>query len=129
MNNQTLVVYGHPTSSDMHFLLEEENSTTLYSSTSSTRSDAESAPPNSEELFNKICAECTRLLDKEGKQIPPQWEMPDLIRTVIGDHEGMVVIPGYLTDTYYDVMLCGAHSWLFQDVFHFLDLVNYAPLV
>lgn len=121
-----LVLYGHPTSSDINFFLNEE-SISLYSlsSTSSTRSDAESAPPEFEQLFTKICAEYTRGVVKEGKQIPPQWDMPDLIRTVIADDD----IPGFLTDAYYDVMLCGPHSWLFQDVIKLIDLINYAPQV
>ena len=127
MNNPSLVLVGHPTSSDMLFLLESNSISFL--STSSTGSDAESAPPEFTDLFHKISAECTRLVVQAGKQIPPQWDMPDLLRTVIADDEGMVVIPGFLTDAYYDIMLCGPHSWLFQDVLHWIDLVNYAPQV
>ncbi len=57
------------------------------------------------------------------KQLPPEWNMPDLVRTVIGDEA--IHMPGFLTDSYYDVMLHGPNSWLCQDIFEFLDLINY----
>lgn len=43
MNNYSLVLYGNPTPSDWHFLVNESLSSS--SSSSSTRSDAQSAPP------------------------------------------------------------------------------------
>lgn len=122
-----IVLYDNPTLSDLDFMMESELNSFPSLSTSSNcsiRSDGESAPPEFEHLFNKICAEYTRWVVQAGKQIPPQWDMPDLVRTVIGD-EG-INIPGFLTDAYYDVMLCGPHSWVFQDVLNCIDLINYA---
>lgn len=65
-----------------------------------------------------------------GRQIPTEWEMPDLFRTVIiRDPQGMGVIPSFLTDTYYDLMLYGDQSWVFKDILAWIDLINYAPQV
>lgn len=50
--------------------------------------------------------------------------MADLIRAVMGNDA--LQIPGHLRDTYYDVILRGATSWLFEDLSNFLDLINYA---
>jgi len=94
-----------------------------FLSGSSTRSDAESAPPEASDLFLRISAECTRLVEREGKQIPSQWDMSDLLRTLIGNDN----IPGFLSHTYYDVMLLGPNSWLFLDIINWIDLVNYVP--
>lgn len=93
------------------------------SSLSSTRSDAQSAPPELERVFDVVCDEYTRCVVRAGKQLPPEWTMPDLVRTVIGDEA--IHIPGFITDAYYDLMLCGPNSWLCQDLFQFLDLINY----
>lgn len=49
--------------------------------------------------------------------------MADLIRAVMGNEA--VQIPGYLQDTYYDVILRGPTSWLFEELCNFLDLINY----
>lgn len=89
----------------------------------STKSDAQSAPPELDQVFNRICEEYTNWVGIAQKQIQPEWNMPDLVRTVIGDEA--INIPGFLTETYYDVMLHGQNSWLCQDLFHFLDLINY----
>jgi F-type H+-transporting ATPase subunit a len=121
MNNPSLVLYGHATSSDIQFMLSSNSST----SSSSTGSIAESAPPEYTELFNQVCGECTRLVVRAGKQIPPQWDMPDLLRTVvITDNEDIGVIQPFLRDTYYDLMLCGPNSWVIQDIMAWIDLVN-----
>jgi hypothetical protein len=32
---------------------------------------------------------------------------------------------GFLTDAYYDVMLCGIHSWGCEELLNLLDLMNY----
>ncbi|KAL6589905.1 hypothetical protein ACP70R_050183 [Stipagrostis hirtigluma subsp. patula] len=112
---------------DVRFILSSSSSN---SSTSSTRSVAESAPPECTELIKKISAECTRLVVQAGRQIPTEWEMPDLFRTVIiRDPQGMEVIPSFLTDTYYDLMLYGDQSWVFKDILAWIDLINYAPQV
>lgn len=69
------------------------------------------------------------LVVQAGREIPPQWDMPDLFRTVITDDQGMGVIPSFLRDTYYDLMLHGDHSWVFRDILAWIDLINYAPQV
>lgn len=56
MNGNLLVLYGNPTPSDFDFMIEDEN-LSFSSSTSSTRSDAQSAPPECERIFDKICDE------------------------------------------------------------------------
>lgn len=58
---------------------------------------------------------------KAGKLLPRG--MPDLVRTVIGDES--FVIPGFLKDQYYDVLLHGEKSWLCNDLFHFIDLLGH----
>lgn len=120
-----MVLYGNPTPSDLHFMVDESLSfsSSTSSTLSSTRSDAQSAPPELERVFERICDEYAEWVVIADKQLPPEWNMPDLVRTVIGDEA--INIPGFLTETYYDVMLHGQNSWLCQDLFHFLDLINY----
>jgi hypothetical protein len=122
MNDLGLIIYGDITSSDRRFFQESKTNMSFLSG-SSTRSDAESAPPEASDLFLRISAECTRLVEREGKQIPSQWDMSDLLRTLIGNDN----IPGFLSHTYYDVMLLGPNSWLFLDIINWIDLVNYVP--
>lgn len=76
-----------------------------------------------ERVFERICDEYAEWVVRTGKQLPPEWNMPDLVRTVIGDEA--IHMPGFLKELYYDVMLHGPNSWLCQDVFKFLDLINY----
>ncbi|EYU38387.1 hypothetical protein MIMGU_mgv1a025132mg [Erythranthe guttata] len=75
---------------------------------SSTRSDAQSAPPDLEEVFERICDEYSRCVHEAGRQLPPQWTMPDLVRMVLGDE---ALQHGFLTDAYYDVMLSQTLSY------------------
>ena len=123
MNESGLIIHGDITPSDLLFFNDSQTNMSVFSF-SSTRTDAESAPPEAPDLFIKICAECTRLVEQEAKQIPPQWDMSDLLRTL---NEDLFVMPDLLRETYYDVMLRGPHSWLFMDVTNWIDLVNYAP--
>lgn len=57
------------------------------------------------------------------KQLKTEWGMPDLVRTVIGDEA--IHIPGFLMDSYSNVILHGPNSCLCQEIFQFLDLINY----
>lgn len=123
MKKNSLVLYGNPTPSDFDFMINDSNSLSFSSSTSSTRSDAQSAPPECERIFDRLCDEYTEWVVRAGKQLAPEWNMPDLVRTVIGDEA--IHMPGFLTDSYYDVMLHGPNSWLCQDILKFLDLINY----
>nr|QCQ81912.1 hypothetical protein [Ammopiptanthus mongolicus] len=125
-NSSDIVLYGHPTSSDIDFMLTRSSENlSLYSlsSTSSTRSDAQSAPPDLEGMLDLISSECTTLVRRSGREVPPEWTMPDLVRAVIG--EEALATPGYMTDAYYDVMLHGQNAWLCDQIFAFLDLINY----
>ena len=124
MNEEAVILYGHPTSSDVRFLLGDARNMALdsLSSTSSTRSDAESAPPDLDLLFNKVCAEYSRCVHENGRVLPPEWTMPDLVRTVLGNE---AIQHGFLTEAYYDVMLCGTRSWGCEELLQFLDLINY----
>lgn len=87
MNEQALVLYGHTTSSDVQFMLSDTRKMSFdsLSSTSSTRSDAESAPPYFEGRLNRISNESTKWVRRSGRQLPPEWTMPDLVRAVISD--------------------------------------------
>lgn len=126
MNQRYLVLYGHTTPSDLDLLESSPPSfpsTSTASTLSSTGSDAQSAPPELERVFDKICNEYAECMVKAGKQLPPQWDMPDLVRAVIG--EEAVTTPGFLKNLYYDIMLHGANSWLCQDILNFIDLINY----
>lgn len=96
------------------------------SSLSSTRSDsdAQSAPPELDQLFDHICEKSAELLRLKNTELPPGWNIPDLIRALLGNET--LQMPGYLQDTYYDVLLRGETSWLFEDISNFIDLIHYA---
>jgi hypothetical protein len=122
--NPSLVLYGHATSSDIQFM---DSSSSNHSTTYSAESVAESAPPDYTELFNKISSECLRLVTQEGREIPSQWDMPNLVITFIIGDEDMEVIHPFLTDTYYDIITHGSHSWILHDILSAIDLINCAP--
>lgn len=46
--------------------------------------------------------EYNRCVHEAGKVLPPEWTM--LVRTMFGDE---AIQHGFLTDAYYDVLLCG----------------------
>lgn len=127
MNNRnSLILYGDPTSADLRFMHSDQfsfPSSSSSSSRSSTRSDAESAPPEFERLFDRICDEYAEWVGRSGRQLPPEWTVPDLVRAVISDDR--IDSPGFLTSEYYDVILHGPNAWLCNDILAFLDLVNY----
>lgn len=129
VNNTIIKVYGHTTRSDLDFMdiepagLLSFPSTSTASSISSTKSDAESAPPDLDQLFHSICDAYTEWVEKSGRQLPPEWDMPSLVRTVLGEES--MSIPGFLTDCYYDVMVHGTNSWFCQEIDQFIDLVHY----
>ncbi|KAL0291018.1 UNVERIFIED_CONTAM: hypothetical protein Sradi_7036500 [Sesamum radiatum] len=82
-----LILYGVPSAADLEFMLSRSDSVSLesLSSTSSTRSDAESAPPDFEGILDRISNEYTHWLLQSGRELPPEWTMPDLVRAVISD--------------------------------------------
>lgn len=80
-------------------------------------------PPELERLFERICNEYAEWVVIADKQLPPEWDMPDLVRAVIG--EEALATPSYMSDAYYDVMLHGQNSWLCKLVFDFIDLTRY----
>lgn len=114
--------------SDLSFLQTDSFSFPSISSSSSTsflsstRSDAQSAPPELNSLFRTLCDEYSRCVHETGRVLPPEWTMPDLVRTVLGDE---AIQHGSLTDAYYDVMLCGTRSWACEELLNFVDLINY----
>ncbi|KAL7087180.1 hypothetical protein ACP275_13G050900 [Erythranthe tilingii] len=124
MRNTTgLVVYDNPIPSDMDFIMNTDSfPSSSTSPLSSTRSDAQSAPPDLEEVFERIYDEYSRCVHEAGRQLPPQWTMPDLVRMVLGDE---ALQHGFLTDAYYDVMVCGTRSWGCEELLNFIDLINY----
>ncbi|KAK2349812.1 hypothetical protein QL285_097477 [Trifolium repens] len=123
--NDTLVVYGNTTQSDMDFIMETDTNFPSFpsSASSSPLSDAQSAAPDLDLLFNQICEEYYRCVHEAGRVVPPEWTMPDLVRATLG--EEALQQHGLLTDAYYDVMLCGTRSWGCEELLHFLDLINY----
>lgn len=125
MNSTELILYGDPTLSDMDFLMDTDLTSFPSSGTStsfSTASDAQSAPPDFDQLFNRICDEYSSCVHEAGRVLPPEWTMPDLVRTMLGDE---AIQHGFLTDAYYDVMLCGIRSWGCEELLNLLDLINY----
>jgi hypothetical protein len=125
MQNAPIILYGNPTLSDLDYIMEPSFTSfpsEATSTSSSTLSDAQSAPPDLDLLFNKICDEYSRCVHEAGRLLPPEWTMPDLVRTMLGDE---AIQHGFLTDAYYDVMLCGTHSWGCEELLNLLDLINY----
>lgn len=119
-----LALYGNTISSDLKFMLSEtEMSLDSLSSTSSTRSDAGSAPTDPVEILDRISTESSKWVDFSGRQLPPEWSMPDLVRAVIADDR--IYNEGFLTFLYYDMMLQGQDAWLCEEILTFLDLINY----
>lgn len=125
MNNLAteIIFFEGATSSDLNFMMNVENFPSPYGSPlSSTRSDAQSAPPDLGEVFGLICDEYSRCVHEAGRQIPPQWTMPDLVQMVLGDE---ALQYDFLRDAYYDIMLCGTRSWGCEQLLNFVDLINY----
>jgi hypothetical protein len=126
IENQQIVVYGNPTPSDLLFMdsaLFSFPASKASSTLSSTVSDAESAPPELDLLFHEICDKRAELVLLSNKQWKPEWSIPELIQALMGNEA--VQIPGYPQDIYYYILLRGATSWFFQDLCHFIDLINY----
>lgn len=96
-----IIVYGNATRSDMDFLMDTSFPSSSTSTNSETASDAQSAPPDLDQLFSNLCNEYTRCVHETGRVLPPEWTMPDLVRAVLGDE---AIQHGFLTDAYYDVM-------------------------
>jgi len=107
--------------SDVDYLMLMESSFTSSSSDSSTASDARSAAPVIEQLFRDICDEYSRCVHEAGRVLPTEWTMPDLVRMMVGDE---ALQRDFLTDAYYDVMLCGIRSWGCEELLNLLDLLN-----
>lgn len=120
--DKTLQLYGNTTLSDINFMMETDLPASATSTISSTASDAQSASPDLEQLFDNVCNEYSRCVHETGRVLPPEWTMPELVRTMLGDE---AIQRDFLTDAYYDVMLCGIHSWGCEELLNLLDLINY----
>lgn len=125
----TLFEGANPTPTERRFMhstdiqIRHSDGRFPVSNISSTRSDAESAPPELEQLFDSLCQLYQDCVLKSGKQFTPQWKMPDLLRFVIGDEAAQN--PSLLTDYYYDMVMHGPRSWVCEDILQTLDLINY----
>ena len=120
-----LELYGNATLSDMDFLMDTDLPSfpsSGASTNSSTASDAQSASPDFDRLFNDICIEYSRSLHEAGRVLPPEWTMPDLVRAMLGDE---TIQYDFLRKVYYDVMACGTRSWGCEELVNLLDLMNY----
>ena len=125
MNRAELLLYGDPTPREMDFLMYTDFTSFPSSGASpslSTASEAESAPPDFDQLFQRICEEYSKCVHEAGRVLPPEWTMPDLVLAMLGDE---AIQHGFLTDAYYDVMLCGTRSWGCEELLNLLDLINY----
>lgn len=91
MTNNQIILFGDTTPSDIQFILRTSSS--LSSTLSSTRSDAQSAPPELERIFDGICEKDAESVRLSNKKIPPEWSIPELIRSVIGDEVTLSEIP------------------------------------
>ena len=103
MKKNSFILYGNPMYSNFDFMINDNNSLYFSSSTSSTRLDAQSAPPECEWIFDRLCDEYIEWVVRADKQLPLKWNMLDLVRTVIGDE--VIHMPSFLTYSCYDVML------------------------
>jgi hypothetical protein len=122
---EKIVLYGDTSLLDIRFIMGTDSTSFPYSAastSSSTSSDAQSAPPDLDQLFREVCGEYTKCIHEAGRVLPPEWTMPELVRTVLGDE---AIQHGFLTGAYYDVMLCGPRSWGCEELLKFLDLINY----
>lgn len=120
MNQEQIVLYGNVTKSDFDFLQESIGPVSFPLSSAT----AESAPPELENLFSDICKNCENLARQENLQFSSEWNVPELLTAIMGQG---VKIPGYLNQTYYDIILRGSNSWIFEDLKNFIDLINYSP--
>ncbi|KAF3652492.1 hypothetical protein FXO38_08028 [Capsicum annuum] len=117
-------IYGNTTLSDLEFMRRDPiyfPSTSSTSNSYSTASDKQSASPDFEKFFSKVCDEYTRCVHEFGRVLPPEWTMPELVQTVLGDD---VIHHSFLTGAYYNVILCGTHCWGCEELLKFLDLIN-----
>lgn len=126
----TIFEGANPTPSDIRFMHSSDIQIrtldvpiSFSKNSSSTRSDAESAPPELDKLFDALCQLYEECVVESGKQFTPQWNMPDLLRFVIGDEGAQN--PSLLTDYYYDVVMHGPRSWVCEELQSLLDLINY----
>lgn len=117
MNRNFLVLYGNPTPSDLDFLMDED-SLSFSSSTSSTRSDAQSAPQDLSKLIYRLFQE---RIEKIGADLPSNWSPEEFTRLVIGEEE--VLDPSYLSDVYSNLLECGFHSCYWEQAFEYITLL------
>lgn len=121
------ILYGDATPSDREFFDQDTTHFPSFPSLGSSNnlemaSEAESAPPDLSQLFGKLCEEYGRCIHEAGKVLPPEWNIPDLVRSVLGDQS---IQHGFLNDAYYDLMLCGTRSWVCEELLNLIDLINY----
>jgi hypothetical protein len=76
-------------------------------------------------VFYEIAQRCELLFLLSNRQVPPQWNMEDLLLSVLGNDS--LRMPSYLQDTYDDVVLNGATSLLFEDLGNIIHLINNDP--
>ncbi|CAL5212586.1 unnamed protein product [Lathyrus oleraceus] len=120
-----LVLFVNPTLRDIDFIMETLNPSfpsSTYTTSSSTLSDAQNVAPDLDLLFNQICNEYNRCMHEAGKVLPPEWTMSGLVRTMLSDE---AIQHNFLTDAYYNVLLCGTHSWGCEELLSLLDLISY----
>ncbi|CAH1447779.1 unnamed protein product [Lactuca virosa] len=120
-----LILYGQPSPSELSFMLSQEtdmdflgSADSSLDSLSSTESEAQSAPPFPE-ILESIGHTLNQLLNETERQLPPEWSMADLVRAVNADDLSSLV------RDFYDLQSNGTHSWLWEEIYNLLDLINY----
>lgn len=91
------------------------------SSSSSTRSDVQSAPLELTQLFAGICKNSTQLLSLRGRQLPPKWNIADLIQVVMEIRLSEFQDTSKITIM---ISLRESLSCLVEDFSNFLDLIH-----
>ena len=88
----------------------------------SITSTAQSAPSDIGGLFSGVCEHYREWMLISGRQLPPQWSIPDFVRTVLGNEA--VQSPSFLKTVFYYFAIHGPGSWFFDEGIKLLDLIN-----
>ncbi|KAL5100315.1 hypothetical protein RYX36_004642 [Vicia faba] len=118
-----LALYGNTTSSDLKFMLSE---TEMYldslSSTSSTRSDAGSAPTDPVEILDRISTESSKWVDLSGRQLPPEWSLDFSAMIFPVVHIGAIAVSFLFVVMMFHIQIAEIH----EEVLRYLPELNTA---
>lgn len=120
-----IVLFGSPSPSEIQFIEQD----TVVSPNSIPHSppmevEVQSAPDQIDLLFTTLETEYKKFLCESGRQVPPQWTISDLTKMVCPNDTGELEF-SCMKQTYYDLMICGTRAWSVEELFDFIDLINY----